>query len=210
MINIILAYDELAANIGANFEQCYLRLDAEIDLSNFQAKILNGEKCSREELEQAISALDGKGFIFVGYSHGNGVALTSSIAAGGYVNIDNSYMFGCSLFYTNGCYAGDELKQALEKADCYGFVGYEGEVLLPDDLEDEALFIDCENKGLVHFLTSGETLAASVQAMKEYYRLQCDALAEVDLFKATRLLKNMELLVYYDKCGITSSSMMNG
>lgn len=195
MPNLIVAFDHLDDKIGSNLHQCYQHLEGEVDFSEYYIQILDGKNCSSQRVQEAISILDEKAFIFIAYSHGKEDALISYVEPSGYVNTGNAYFFGKSLIYTNSCYTARQLKGTLLACNCVGYVGYEGEVLLPENPNDEALFIACENKGIIHFLTTNDTLAQSVNVMKNYYEEEYDKLAYRDFVLASKLLRNLEGLV---------------
>lgn len=195
MPNLIIAFDDLDVEIGTNCYQCFQHLGNEIKLSEYNTKILNGESCSSQKIQDAISELSEQAFIFIAYSHGKEDALFSSIQPSGYVTMENAYFFGKSLIYTNSCYTGRQLKNALLESQCLGYVGYEDRVRLPENSEDEALFIACENKGIIHFLTTNDTLSQSVKIMKDYYQEEYDKLVCRNAVLASRLLRNLEYLV---------------
>lgn len=195
MHNIIITYDHLDEHIGENFHRCYLHLKSELTLTNYKVQVLSGEDCSSQKVQEAITALCEEIFIFIAYSHGKEDAFLSTIEPYGYVTPQNAYFFGNSLIYTNSCYSALSLKKVLLESKCLGYVGYEGEVLLPSDTKEEILFIACENKGIIHFLTTDDTLFQSVRVMKDYYEATYDDLATRDFVLASRLLFNKEYLV---------------
>ena len=131
--------------------------------------VLNGNKCTAEEVEKAVGAFNGNRFILVAYSHGCEDALLSNAEASGYLNMGNSYFFSSSLVYTNCCHSGIRLKGSLIDAGCFGYVGYTDEVRLPKNEKDEILFIACENSGLIHFLNTGDSLSDSIEVMRRKY-----------------------------------------
>lgn len=208
MPNIILAYDHLDNTIGTNCYQCYLHLDKEIALSSYKTQVLDGGNCSSQKLQECITSLNGQAFIFIAYSHGKEDALLSCIEPSGYVTTGNAYFFGQSLVYTNSCHSALQLKNELIKSNCLGFVGYEDIVRLPENSDDERIFISCENRGIIHFLTTNDNLFESVQIMKEYYQEEYVRLASRNFFLASRLLRNMEALVIAGNFNLTKNDLL--
>lgn len=208
MPNLIVAYDHLDDIIGANCYQCYQHLDTEINLSGYNTQILNGEDCSSQKVQEAITALSEQAFIFIAYSHGKEDALFSCIEPDGYVSMRNAYFFGKSLIYTNSCYTALQLKSALLESHCLGYVGYEDRVRVPENSADEALFIACENKGIIHFLTTNDTLSQSFLVMKNYYQDEYDKLVYRDFLLASRLLRNQESLVIGGNLDLTKNDFV--
>jgi hypothetical protein len=208
MPNLIVAYDHLDERIGSNCYQCYQHLDSEINLSGYNAQILNGKDCSSQKVQEAITALSEQAFIFIAYSHGKEDALFSHVEPDGYVTTHNAYFFGKSLIYTNSCYTAMQLKSALLDSHCLGYVGYEDRVRVPENSADEALFIACENKGIVHFLTTNDTIFESFKVMKDYYQEEYDKLVYRDFVLASRLLRNQECLVIVGNLDLTKNDFV--
>lgn len=210
MLNIIVVSDDLAADIGENCRMSCAHLHAQVDLTSHNVKILNGERCQACDVETEISSFNQQAFILVAYSHGTANALFSSVTQTGYVTLTNAYYFGKSLIYTNSCLSALELKDALVHEKCYGYVGYDGEVELPDSIIDEEIFITCENKALVHFLNTDSSLTESVEVMRNHYRTQFNEYIEQDMFvTAGSLFRNLGHLVAYDSQELMRSHLEN-
>lgn len=195
MLNIIILYDDLDGHIGDNFTLSYNNLSRDVNLAQYNTIELNDINCSRDNLEVAITNLYESSFIFIGYSHGESDKLISSHSPDGYLTFANSYFFSKSLVYADTCHSGLELKDSLINNGCFAYIGYNDELLLPDNPNDESLFIDCQNKGIVHFLTTDDTLEDAFNAMKIVYNDTVDFLSQKDVLLASRLRKNSARLV---------------
>jgi hypothetical protein len=140
MINILVVYDDLDHKIGENAQFCYEYLANSLPADEHIKHILRGENCTSERVEHTITTFNEKPFIFVAYSHGKADKLISTYETNGYVNLENAYFFGESLFYTNACLTALELKSHLTHHKCKGYVGYSIEVVLPEDAQYDAIF----------------------------------------------------------------------
>lgn len=200
MINIIIAADDIDENIGENCRLSYEHLTKEINPSDLNQQLLTGHNCHADAIVAAISSFNQQPFVFVGYSHGSKTALISTVAQDGYVNTSNAYHFGTSLFYTTSCSSGLQLKDSLLISGCFAFVGYDDKVIVPENEEDQKIFIACENRALVHFLNTDDTLAESVAVMREQHKQQWDDYLNRDEYvTASLLLQNLDCLVWEDR-----------
>ena len=210
MVNVIIVSDDLDAMIGTNCTLSHQNFENEVDLNAANVIVLNGNLSTADEVQTAIGSFDGRRFILVAYSHGNPAALVSSVAADGYIHSANSYFFSESLIYTNSCYSGTTLKNNLIAAGCGGYVGYTDEVRLPENEEDDILFINCENSGLIHFLNSGDSLSASIKVMIQKYNDQYNAFVANNMnVAAAFLLHNLRCLTFYENGTIDRSIYEN-
>lgn len=205
MSNIIVAFDHLDDNIGENLLLCFEDFKSQVDINLFNIIELDGNKCCNDDIQVSITSFNQANFILIAYSHGKKDALISKASPNGYVSLNNSYFFSGSLVYTNSCHTAIELKDALIFQGCLGYVGYNDEVMLPEKPEHDLLFIRCENKAILHFLSTNDTLTESVEVMKKYYEETYDSLAVTDVLMASRLLDNKRHIVYFDDYKITKS-----
>lgn len=210
MLNVIFVSDDLDAKIGPNCALSHGYFTGKVDLSNDNVVLLNQHRCTAAEVEQSITSFDGGKFILVAYSHGCEEALISNVEKTGYVHAGNSYFFGSSLIYTNCCHSGVKLKQFLIDAGCFGYVGYEDEVRLPRNINDQMLFIECENSGLINLLSSDDSLTDSIVVMKNKYSDQYNIYINDQAFMAAALLQhNMNCLTYYDNGALNRAALEN-
>ena len=201
MINIIVVADDIDDRIGNNCKLSYEHLGREIDPFNLNLQLITGQDCHSDAVVTAISTFSQQPFIFVGYSHGNEGALISTVAQDGYVSLRNAYHFGTSLFYTTSCSSALQLKSKLLEENCFAFVGYDDKVIVPENERDQQLFIACENSALVHFLNTDDTLAESIEVMRQQHRRQWDDyLSRDEYVTASLLLQNLDCLAWED-CG---------
>lgn len=210
MLNIIFVSDDISADLGDNCKLSYDHLIREVNLEGNNIILLNGDLCTSEEVGKAIASFQEGRFILVAFSHGCKEALLSTAAENGYVSNENSYLFSTSLVYTNCCYSGVTLKENLIDAGCFGYVGYTDTVRLPQNEDDDILFIACENRGLIHFLTTTESLAASITHMKTNYLEQYKAFVDQDMnVAAAFLLHNLNCLTFHDEVDLTRQMLEN-
>lgn len=210
MLNVIVVSDDIDATIGPNCTLSYSHFVGEVNLQGDNVVLLNGDQCTSAEVEKNITLFDGGKFILVAYSHGRDDSLFSSADAKGYVHEGNSYFFGLSLVYTNCCSSAVKLKDTLINAGCLGFVGYDDEVRLPENEEDDILFIACENSGLIHFLNTGDNLTNSINVMKSKYRDQYKSFVHQNMnVAAALLLRNLNSLTFHDCENLTRATMEN-
>ena len=208
MLNIIIASDDQDADIGPNCTLSYQHLLEAVNLDNHNLTLLNGPLCVAAQVENAITSFNQEKFVLIAYSHGTEEALISAAALDGYVTTNNSTFFATSLVYTNSCMTGLKLMASMAAAGCYGYVGYTDVVKLPYNEEDDILFIACENKGLVHFMTTEDSLTDSVEMMRKQYRSQYDEFRSQQMnVAAALLLHNLGCLTYYDPDSLTMSKL---
>lgn len=209
MFNIIVVADDHDDLIGENCKLSYDYLASEIALASYNLRLLTGEACRPTNVHEAIASFKNEKFILIAYSHGQAHALVSTYAQDGYVTLETAPYFKASLVYTNSCLTGLKLMHALVQQECSGYVGYTGRVRVPDRREDELIFIACENKGLVNFLTTDDTLTESIEVMREFYKEQVKEFSRKRrYFLAGRLQRNLRYLVYYDQNAIKRGDFM--
>lgn len=199
MINVIVVADDIASDFGDYFRLAHNHLALELDATEVSWQTINGQDCHPAAVEAAITSLQEKPFVFVGYSHGKHDALVSTAAQDGYVNSKNAYCFGTSLFYTTSCLSARTLKQLLIESNCYAYVGYNDNIEVPVSAQDQRIFITCENRALVHFLTTDDTLTESVAVMEKYHKQQFNAYLESQEYvTGSLLMQNFSCLVFHD------------
>jgi len=203
MFNIIVVADDHDDLIGDNCKLSYSYLSNELAVASFNLRLLTGEDCKPANVQEAIASFKNEKFILIAYSHGQAHALVSTYAQDGYVTLETAPHFKSSLVYTNSCLTGLQLMQALVQQECSGYVGYTGRVRVPDRKEDELIFIACENKGLINFLTTDDTLTESIEVMRTFYKEQVKKFSSKKrYFLAGRLQRNLSYLVHYDQNSI--------
>lgn len=197
-INLILAYDHLDDKEGDNFLHCKNHILQNIDNQLVNCFEIDGNSCKPLEIQNTIIALNEANFIFVAYSHGNEDALVST--HGTYLNVENAYFLSNSLFYSSACLVGVNLANRLIEQNCLAVVAYEDEFKLPYNSEYDKFFIECENYGIIQFLTSDETLGEIHEKMIEFYNTNIDELYNHNAVAAQFLTDNRDnLIVLGDK-----------
>lgn len=174
MINIIVAYDSTDNEIGEFFLQCYYDLVQYFkNPEDYNIQWIDGDTLSRDNIEKSIRGFEENPFIFLAYSHGYDDSLECD--EGAYVDINNSYFFGNSFFYTFSCKSGNELGPSLISQKCKNFIGYNDNASVI--LTDLPYFVECANSGIKCFFEKQNSLEA--------YKLMLDKYEEVvDRIKA--------------------------
>lgn len=196
MINFIIAYDNNDANLGAYFEECKNHL-----LSVLTEELVNeireicGNQCNDAYIDMIIPQYNSKPFIFVAYSHGNEKALCCGV--GRYVEKDvNAHHFANSLFYTTACSVGKELSAHLIENGCLAFIGYDESVSAYKLTEKKEVSKNCDNIGIIEFLSDDITIWEAYMRMKNYYTQQIDKFQKIeDVMFAGDLVEARDALV---------------
>ncbi|MDR2038698.1 MAG: hypothetical protein LBQ60_12310 [Bacteroidales bacterium] len=199
MINFIIVSDDRDDNLGVYFNDCknqILGLLEELKES-LEGSIneISGNQCNSAYIDLKVPTYHPNPFIFIAYSHGNEYALCSQ--EDNYVEKGaNTQHFTNSLFYTTACSAGKELGPHLVEQGCLAFVGYENEINAYKKDEQKEISKNCDNAGIVSFLSEDITIYESYKRMKNYYTQQIDRLEDVkDMMFAMNLIQARESLV---------------
>jgi hypothetical protein len=199
MINFIIAYDNNDAALGTYFEDCKNQLLGVLreqnGLVNDKVREISGNQCNNAHIDMLISQYQLNPFIFIAYSHGNEKALCCGNNY--YVEKDvNAHYFVNSLFYTTACSVGKELGAHLIKNGCLAFVGYKNEIHAYKQNDKKEISKNCDNAGIIAFLSDDITISEAYMKMKNYYTQQIDRLNDVrDMLFAGDLVKARESLI---------------
>jgi hypothetical protein len=198
MINFIVAYDNQDANLGTYFEECknqLVGLLTEKDECSSAIQEIAGSRCNNAYIDITIPSYNTSPFIFVAYSHGNEKALCCGSNC--YVEKDvNAHHFVNSLFYTTACSAGKELGNHLIEKGCLAFVGYKTEINAYRQEGKKEISRNCDNAGIIAFLSENITIREAYKRMKNYYTQHIDRLFNVkDMVFAGNLVKARESLI---------------
>jgi hypothetical protein len=201
MIKVIVVYDNKDPVLGTYFEGCkkYLlsALEYQREFVNNKPHTISSLHCNKNYIGSLISSYESNPFIFVAYSHGNEKALRCG--GNSYVEKNvNTHKFKNSLFYAMACSTGKELGEDLIKKKCLAFIGYKNEIsgFLGDSKKN--ISINCDNVGIITFLSNDITIFEAFEKMKKYYTQQIDRLYEFkDMLFAGDLVENRESLVFF-------------
>lgn len=193
MIRTLVSYDDQDFDLGNYFAQSNITLRQRITNPNVNYNDLNGENCTMQSINQAVSNFPPNNFVFVAFSHGENDDLHTS--SDRYVTKENAIGFSNSFFYSSACWCANDLAPSLIENQCHSFIGYKGKVQVHPDYYNE--FIDCEIHGIVEFLNTDKTIGESYTSMKEKYLEVIERLSEgniVDTIIAGILVDNHQLL----------------
>jgi hypothetical protein len=208
MINVIIAYDNRDANLGTYFEDCKNQILPILKRSNTELHEISSIKCNNAYIDFTIPKYNSKPFIFIAYSHGNESALCCN--GNCYVEKDsNTHYFVNSLFYTTACSTGKRLGEDLINKGCLAFIGYGSNinVYYNQDVRKKTL-MNCDNAGIVAFLSDDITIFEAYKKMKSYYSYHIDKLHETkDMLFAAELVEARDALVFLGKRDLKKETM---
>lgn len=202
MIELLIAYDDLDEELGEYFEACkdYLIpiIQAEVKSgSDYSINEIDTKNCNSAYLDIKFKDFAKLPFIFIGYTHGNKDALI--VDGNTFVGIDRGNQnLRNSFFYTSSCLSGANLGKELVRQGCRVFFGYDEPVVaFKNELQD--LSIQCDNIGLILFLTEKITAFEAYNKMKFFFTQSSKKqLKYGDVISAGLLINTREALVF---CG---------
>lgn len=199
MIKFIIAYDNQDAQLGAYFTLCKDNLIAFLN----EKAVLNiveigTQHCTQLNIELKINAINNdEKLLFVAYSHGS----KDAVICGGeaYVKVnENTHLFNNSIFYSNACLCGRDLKTDLIQKGCSAFIGSKNEVSVL--LLDPNLSAKLDNYALLIFIENNQTIHEAYISMLNHYDYEIDRLNEfekgIGFGKAAYLLDARDSLVF--------------
>jgi hypothetical protein len=199
MINFIVAYDNIDIELGTYFEDCKNQLlgllTEQNGLVNGDVCEISGKQCNNVHIDITIPTYNVSPFIFIAYSHGNEKALCCGNNR--YIEKDiNAHYFVNSLFYTTACSVGKELGAHLVKNGCLAFVGYKSDINAYKQIDKKDISMNCDNAGIMAFLSEDITISEACEKMKTYYTQQIDRLENVkDMLFAGNLVEARNALI---------------
>jgi len=199
MINFIVAYDNQDDHLGEYFEDCknqLFRVLAEhSEFVNGVVHEIDGNLCNDVYIDMTIPSYNTNPFIFIAYSHGSEKALCCGNNR--YVEKGvNAHHFVNSLFYTTACSVGKELGEHLIGQGCLAFVGYEKTINVYQQDGNIEISRNCDNAGIIAFLSENITIFEAYTKMKKYYTQQIDRLNNIkDIVFAADLVETRDALV---------------
>jgi len=196
MINLIVACDNKDAKLGKYFQDSKKYL---LPFLRKQYKLhrISSVNCNKGYINLSMLKYKPNPFVFIAYSHGNEKALRCR--SNSYVEKGvNTHNFAKSLFYTTACLTGKELGNDLIKNGCWAFIGYDSETIAFLEDSKKKISINCDNVGIMVFLTEDITIFDAFNKMKNYYTQQIDkALEFEDILFVANLVKMREALVFF-------------
>ena len=190
MIDIVLVFDELDANIGQFNQGCNEDFDNYFNGSDFRVNTINSRLINEIVVGQRTAQLNN--FIFVAYCHGQEDKLCTSNDSFITTTINNQN-FRNSFFYTVSCDAGKNLGNVLIENGCLNFFGYKS---LFNSWLGYKQFSHCANYGFFKFM-DGQNSDIVFTEMKLNYNESIDDLVVEDYLVAALLRENRDGLVNY-------------
>jgi len=198
MISFIVAYDNQDINLGIYFEECKNQL---LGVLTEHSEIVDrvheiaGNLCNNAYIDMTIPLHNSNPFVFIAYSHGNEKALCCGNNR--YVEKDiNTHHFTNCLFYTTACSVGKELGKHLIEQGCLAFVGYERIINVYQQDDKKEISRNCDNAGIIAFLSENITIFEAYTKMKSYYTQQIDRLHNIrDILFTADLVEARDALV---------------
>ncbi len=169
-VHTIFAFDTADSSMGRFFDNALLDLlhyfNSRVPKQSYYQAVAND--FDRAFIENIISSLNEKPFLFIAYSHGETTAIicrddyNKVVIAKGI----NCYLLANSFVYTFCCEIGKELGEHLVAQNAMTFIGYDKKVGYIPNYEQE--FIDCANFAVKEFLT-GNTIGEALEKSKKYH-----------------------------------------
>lgn len=206
MINIVVAYDDNDTDLGDYFHESYTNLLQCLQGVNVvPVAVLRGLDCNEDNINSAVTPLNGNRFLFVGLSHGDETGTYLLTENDNYVSPVNCINFCNSFFYTTGCNVGLNLRERLLHHGCHVFIGYSIESRAAYTDKFNSIFIDCELHALKNFLTSNRTISELFSEMLDYTQTQVDLLSDAgEIIDAMHLLENKDGFVIHGNGSLTN------
>lgn len=167
MIRLLIIKDNDDAGRGEYFEASQQHLISELaPHPSINPFILSTIDCQQNTIDHHISVYNGNPFIFIAYTHGEADAIYIGNQA--YINNNNAYFFGDTLFYACSCLTAQGLGYTLRQLGCRIFIGYNATISSLNP-ETEPIFYACENEFIRLFLTTDQTIQDCLDAMYDRY-----------------------------------------
>lgn len=100
------------------------------------------------------------------------------------------------MFYSTACLVGKKLAPDLINKGCKAFIGYKEEIFAYKQNEKKEISKNCDNAGIMAFLSDDITIYEACERMKSYYTQQIDRLEDVkDMLFAGNLIHARESIV---------------
>jgi hypothetical protein len=190
MFNLLLIYDDLNQRNGDYFTASHQNIVDKLsvlDISNLQS--LNTTQCLTYPIDHYSRAFNGQPFVFMAYTHGSEDAL--HVGDNQYIHEQNAYLFSETLFYACSCLSAKTLGLRLRHEGCKIFAGYDAKISSANP-ELDGLYIECENAFLSNFLTTNNTIQASLNFMyNQYEAMRSHLRSEFNAFALNVLEDNL-------------------
>ena len=196
---IILLYykDE---KLNDYFEKCAAYIKGYLKENYPDAEIveINDQKCNPVYVEEKLSEINGREFLFASYCHGSRDSCNDP-QGNPFIKVnENDHMLRDGLVFTNSCHSGAELGPALMEKGAFFFVGFDDIVSIYPDYTET--FAACDNFPFLLYLMEDFTKNEKVEVerkIKNFYDQQIDKLLKKDVWAAKMLMTNRDSLVLY-------------
>jgi hypothetical protein len=210
MTKFIIAYDDKDPKLGHYFTLCKENLTTFLNEKGISPIIeIPTQHCTQLSIELEIKKHQAsESFCFVAYSHGN---KNSVICSGeSYVKVnENTHLFNNSIFYSNACLCGRELRIDLIQNGCKVFIGSNEEVQV--FLLDPHLSAKLDNYALLLFIEDDKTIHEAYISMLNHYDYEIDRLNSFEkglgFGKAAYLVEARDALVFEGDKALKFSSL---
>lgn len=193
MINTILIYDNLDADLGDFFHQCafYTR-----NFTNESYNIIELSNNNLNELNFQLktSLINTESFLCISYTHGSETELLSLARIPFLSEQINISSLQNSFAYCFACHAGKKLGHSMVKNGALAFVGFTDELKIQVFFNAYDRFISCATSGIKYFF-KGMSIYESVINMKNEYTTCIDDFYEIDLIVASCFMEHRDALV---------------
>lgn len=179
MTKFIITYDDRDPKLGSYFALCKENLVSFLSEKGISEIVeISTQHCTQLFIELKVNEVKNDDvFYFVAYSHGNNNSLVSD--KNPYVKVGvNTHLFKNSVFYTNACLCGRELKSDLILNGTKTFIGYKEETNVL--LQDAHLSAKLDNYALLLFIESDRTIHEAYISMLDYYDHEIDKLNDLE------------------------------
>lgn len=192
MVDVIIAsYHDAYTILDSYFNDCaddLLRFIEESKI-NVITRHIRDKNCTATNIDNAFCDLKRDGAVVV-YSHGTQNSLTYEDTD--FITVSSK--IAAKLLYTNACCCGNELGPAVVASNCDSFLGYwdTSWVVIPY----KQMFIKCDNSGIKFFL-EGNSVETTYYKMIDVYNNTIDDLYKIDMFAASKLAINRDILIMH-------------
>lgn len=177
MINVLITYDDNDTDLGDYFLDSFTHVTTEFSKNPLVSTTSHrGLSCTEATINGTVLGYGDARFIFVGLSHGDENTLCINTTEEDYISFNNATHFKNSLFYSTACSNGTALGLELIRLQCSTFIGYKGEISIPETDSHHEVFMRCEIYAIGEFINSLKTIQTTFNEMidlftSEYERL---------------------------------------
>lgn len=170
MINVLITYDDNDLDLGDYFLDSFNHITTELSKNPHVTTTCHpGLNCTEANINNTIAGYLNMPFIFLGLSHGDEYTLCINTTEEDYISFNNAPLFINSLFYSTACSNGIALGPELIRLNCSTFIGYKGEISVPESETHHKIFIKCENYAISEFINTHKTIETTFNEMIDLF-----------------------------------------